>query len=71
MSTGYKIDEKDGIYFLTFQIVEWVDIFSRKIYKDLIIESLDYCIKSKGLVVYAFVIMPNLFICWWKANKRI
>ena len=59
MSTGYKIDEKDGIYFLTFQIIEWVDIFSRKIYKDLIIESLDYCIKSKGLVVYAFVIMPN------------
>ena len=59
MSAGYKIDEKEGIYFLTFQIVEWVDIFTRKIYKDLIIESLDYCIKSKGLVVYAFVIMPN------------
>ncbi len=59
MSTGYKIDEKDGIYFLTFQIVEWIDIFTRKIYRDLIIESLDYCIQSKGLVIYAFVIMLN------------
>jgi len=59
MSTGYKIDEKDGIYFLTFQIVEWVDIFTRKIYRDLVLESLNYCMNSKGLVIYAFVIMSN------------
>ena len=59
MSIGYKIDEKDGIYFLTFQIVEWVDIFTRKIYRDLVLESLNYCIQSKGLVIYAFVIMSN------------
>jgi hypothetical protein len=25
MSTGYKISEKDGAYFLTFQIVGWVE----------------------------------------------
>ncbi len=59
MSSGYKIEEKDGIYFLTFQIVEWVDIFTRKIYRDLILESLDYCITSKDLKVYGFVIMSN------------
>ena len=28
MSTAYKISEKGGIYFLTFQIVGWVDIFT-------------------------------------------
>ena len=59
MSTGYKIEEKDGVYFLTFQIVGWVDIFTRKIYRDIVLDSLNYCIQSKGLVIYAFVIMSN------------
>jgi putative transposase len=37
MSTGYKISEKDGFYYLTLQIVGWVDIFTRKLYKDIVI----------------------------------
>ena len=28
MSTGYKIAEKEGLYYLTFQIVGWVDLFT-------------------------------------------
>jgi len=40
-------------------IVEWVDIFSRKEQRDIIINSLSYCIKSKGLNVYAYCIMTN------------
>ena len=59
MSTGYKISEKDGAYFLTFQIVGWVDIFTRKIYRDIIIDSLKYCQKYKGLNLFAYVIMSN------------
>ena len=59
MSTGYKIDEKDGLYFLTFQIVGWVDIFTRKVYRDIVIESFKYCQQNKGLEIYAFVIMSN------------
>ena len=59
MSTGYKILEKEGVYFLTFQIVGWVDIFTRKIYKDIVIDSLIYCQQNKGLIIYAYVIMSN------------
>lgn len=29
MSIGYKIDEKDGLYFLTFQIVGWVECLTK------------------------------------------
>jgi REP element-mobilizing transposase RayT len=29
------------------------------LYKDIVVESLNYCIKNKGLVVYAWVIMSN------------
>ena len=44
---------------MTFQIVGWVDIFTRKIYRDIVIESLQYCHQYKGLNLYAYVIMSN------------
>ncbi len=58
MSTAYKISE-DGLYFLTFTIVGWVDLFTRKIYKDIVIDSLSFCQKNKGLNLFAYVIMSN------------
>ena len=42
MSTAYKILEKEGAYFLTFQIVGWVDLFTRKVYRDIVIESFEW-----------------------------
>jgi REP element-mobilizing transposase RayT len=59
MSTGYKIQEKDGAHFLTFQIVGWVDLFTRKDYRDEVIDSFKYCQKGKGLNLFAYVIMSN------------
>ena len=59
MSTGYKIEEKDGLYFVTFQVVKWIDIFTRKIYRDIVIDSLRFCQTSKDLEIYAFVVMSN------------
>jgi REP element-mobilizing transposase RayT len=58
LSTGYKID-CEGLYFLTFQIVGWVDLFTRQIYRDIVIDSLKYCQINKGLQLYAYVIMSN------------
>lgn len=40
-------------------IVEWVDVFSRKEQRDIIINSLRHCIRTKGLNVYAYCIMTN------------
>jgi len=57
MSAGYKISEKEGLYYLTFQIVAWLDIFTRKIYRDIVIESFKYCQEHKGLELYAYVII--------------
>jgi REP element-mobilizing transposase RayT len=47
------------IYFVTDTVVDWVDIFSRPVYKHLVIESLQYCQKEKGLLIYAWVLMTN------------
>lgn len=59
MSGGYKINHQQGIYFLTFSIINWVDVFTRKSYKDLIVENLNHCVKTKNLKIYAWVIMSN------------
>jgi REP element-mobilizing transposase RayT len=47
------------VYFITDTVVDWVDIFSRPIYRHIIIESLLYCQKEKGLIIYAWVLMTN------------
>ena len=59
MSTKYKIHEPEGIYFLSFATVEWVDVFTRARYKHIVVESLNYCVREKGLIIYAWVIMSN------------
>ena len=54
-----KILDQNGLNFLTMTIVEWIDLFTRPAYCDIIIDSLKFCQKEKGLNVYAFVIMSN------------
>lgn len=46
-------------YFLTFQVVGWADVFTRKVYRDLVLENLSYCRLEKGLYLYGFVIMTS------------
>ena len=59
MGKAYQIHNQSSVYFLTFQVVGWVDIFSRQCYRDLIIENLSYSRKQKGLRLHAYVIMTN------------
>jgi len=47
------------IYYLTLTIVEWIDLFTRPVYKHLIVDSLNYCIANKGLRVYCWCLMSN------------
>jgi REP element-mobilizing transposase RayT len=57
--TGYKIRNQQAIHFLTFSVVNWVGIFSRQIYRDILLDNLSYCQKEKSLIIYAYVIMSN------------
>ncbi len=59
MSTGYQIKEQDGLHFLTFQVVSWVDIFSRSVYRDIVLDSFRYAMEHKGFQLFAYVIMSN------------
>ena len=40
MGEAYKIRDQEMPYFLTFQIVGWADVFSRKTYRSFILENL-------------------------------
>ena len=49
MSHGYQIKDQEALYYMTFQVVSWVDVFTRVAYKDIFIDSFKYCIDKKGL----------------------
>jgi REP element-mobilizing transposase RayT len=59
MGDSYQIKNQSAAYFLTFQVVGWADVFTRKMYKDIILESFSYCQKHKGMELFAYVIMSN------------
>lgn len=56
---GYKIRNKEGIHFITFAVVNWVDVFTRKDYRDIVIDSIKYCQAKKGLILYCWCLMSN------------
>jgi putative transposase len=59
MRTRYKIFDNNYPYFITSTTVEWIPIFTRKPYFDIILDSMTYCRQNKGLKIFAFVIMDN------------
>lgn len=59
MSRNYKISDHNQLHFISFATIYWIDVFTRPVYKGIVVESLNYCIKQKGLEVYAWCIMSN------------
>jgi putative transposase len=59
MSHQYRVRNHYQIHFVTFTIVDWVDIFTKPVYKRIIVDSLSYCQKNKGLNLYAWCLMTN------------
>lgn len=59
MTTRYRFGNNELPHFITFAVVNWIDVFSRETYNEIIIESLKFCITNKGLRLHAWVIMSN------------
>jgi len=59
MSRNYKYHNPEGVYFVSFTIVYWISVFIREQYFNVIIKHLKFAQKEKGLVLYAYCIMPN------------
>jgi REP element-mobilizing transposase RayT len=59
MSRNYKFVNPEGVYFVSFAVVEWIDVFTRNEYKEILLESLRYCQQAKGMELYAWCVMTN------------
>jgi putative transposase len=47
------------LYFVTLTVTDWIDVFTRRLYNDFIIENLAWKQQHKNLNIYASVIMTN------------
>ena len=61
MSRKYKFYNLEGLYFVSFATINWIDVFTRDDYLGCITESLEYCRKYKGMEIYGYCIMPSHF----------
>jgi REP element-mobilizing transposase RayT len=59
MSRNYKFYDSTKPHFVSYATVHWIRLFVRRIYFEVVTNSLDYCINNKGLIVNAWCIMPN------------
>jgi putative transposase len=59
MSRKYKFHNKEGLYFVSFATVYWIDVFVRPLYCDILVDSLTYCKANLGLELYCWCIMPS------------
>ena len=50
---------ENQVHFLTCTVIEWIDIFTKPEYFQIIIDSLRYCRVNKGLQLYEYVVMTN------------
>ena len=59
MSRNYKFHNPEGAYFVSFAVVEWLDVFTRNQYKDIVLDTIRFSQQEKGMEVYAWCIMTN------------
>lgn len=59
MSRKYKFLNKEGLYFVSFATVNWIDVFVRQEYNEIIVDSLNYCGNNLGMQLYCWCIMPS------------
>jgi len=66
---GHKIRDQFGLFFMTFTVVEWIDLFSRQLYRNILVKNMQYCRMHKDLSVGAYVIMTNHIHVIWQSRS--
>lgn len=56
---GYKVRNQSAVHFISFAVVEWVDVFTRPVCQNIILDSLKHCHEKRGLVLNAWCLMSN------------
>lgn len=56
----YRADSQN-LYFITSATVHWLPIFLSQRYFSILTDAFAFCRKNRGLLLYAYVLMPNRF----------
>lgn len=59
MSRKYKFGDNDKLYFISFAVVYWIDLFVRNEYREIVLESWRFCQREKDLEIYGWCIMTS------------
>ncbi|HYQ55805.1 MAG TPA: transposase [Draconibacterium sp.] len=71
MSRKYKFHNPEGVYFVSFAVQGWLDVFTRNEYKNILVDNLKYCQEQKGLEIFAWCIMTSHIHLIIRAGKDI
>jgi putative transposase len=52
MSKKYKFTDNSKLYFVSFAVTNWIDLFIRDVYKNVLIDSIKHCQATKDLELY-------------------
>ena len=54
MGFAYKISDQQAVHFITCTVTQWIDVFTRAEYADIIVSSLKFCQIAKVEKLDAF-----------------
>ncbi len=55
---NYNINN-GSCFCVTLNVVDWVDVFIRPVYKNVIVDALNLFVEKKGLIIHAWCLMSN------------
>jgi putative transposase len=56
---GHQIRRQTLPHFITFAVVGWVDVFTKNLYRNIVLDSIRFCQKEKGMDLNAWCLMSN------------
>ncbi len=59
MSKKYKFGDNSKLYFVSFAVTNWIDLFIRNEYKEILLDSIRYCKKEKEMELYGWCIITS------------
>ncbi len=59
MGYSYTIKDQHAPHFVTFTVHQWVDVFTRQEYVEILLDSIRHCQQQKGSKIYAWMVMSN------------
>jgi REP element-mobilizing transposase RayT len=59
MSRNYKFHNPEGLYFVSFAVINWIDVFTRNEYKDTFLDTVRYTMEHGKMSIFSWCIMTN------------